>query len=897
MHPAAWWRTLSRGIGALWHSADADRADRDELQHFHDETVAALIAGGLSRIAAERAARLQIGNSTGVREYVRASRWESAVAALITDVRYALRMLRRSPVFTVVVTVVLALGIGAVSTIFSAGAAILYTPIAATTNPSRLVGIDRIEGGGTGGTQASYAYYTGLRDGTRALSGLAAWGKADLTISTNGAGRTVFGNLVSGNFFDVLGVRPYLGRFFLAEEDHTPNTHPVVVVSYDFWRTALGADSSAIGRQVGVNGASFTLIGVAPPRFHGVFSPIVASAWVPLMMVERIRPQGSLTSPSASWLWMFGRLHDGATRESVRADLTRLTALRIAEHVEPEWMNKYGDIRLISLTGLPDDAQKTMKAFTGVLLAVATLVLLIACVNVASMLSARALSRRREMAVRVALGAARSRLVRQLLTETLVLFSFGAAAGVLLAMLGTWALERIPLPGNVPLSLELSPDWRVVVFALTMAAATGVAFGLFPALQAARVDPQARLRGDTRSVSGRAGLVSRTLVVGQLALSLTLLVTAGLLTRALLSGRSVHPGFDAGGVATATFRAESWGYDAPRAEWFFSELRDRMRNVNGVTDVSLADRLPLQLNNSSNAIVLDGAPVGRDGKPQSTYVATTLVDEGYFNALRLPVLAGRAIERRDDAQAAGIAVVNETMARTHFGGSTAIGRTFTYRGRRITIVGIARDAKYNSLTESALSMAYFPVAQEWRNELSLLVRANRDSPAALAHLREAMQEAVRSLDAGIPRPEVTSLQDAMSFVLLPQQAAAYIAGAMGALGLLLATVGLYGVISFGVSQRSRELGVRLALGARAQDVERLVVRDGMRLALWGVASGLVLTAALSRLLVAFLYGISPLDLPTFAVMSLVFVTVALVASWLPARRAAQLDPLVVLRQE
>ncbi len=897
MRLLAWWRTLAQGARGVMRSGEADDADRDELQHFFDETVAALIIEGMSRSDAERKARLQLGNSTGIREHVRASRWENAIATMLTDVRYALRMLRRSPMFTAVVTLVLALGIGAVTTIFSAGAAILYRPIPTTTEPSRLVGIDRVGREGQAGTQASYAYYTGLRDGTRTLSGIAAWGKADLTISTTGAGTTVFGNLVSGNYFDVLGVRPYLGRFFLPEEDQTPNMHPVVVVSYDFWRTALGADSAAIGSQVRLNGAPFTLVGVTPPSFNGVFAPIVASAWVPVMMIERIRPQGSLTSPGASWLWMFGRLQDGATRESVRADLTRLTALRIAEGVEPEWMTKYGDIRLISLTGLPDDAQRTMKAFSGVLLAVAILVLLIACVNVASMLSARALSRRHEMAVRVALGAARTRLVRQLLTETLVLFTLGAAAGVLLAIVGTWALERIPLPGNVPLSLELSPDWRVLVFALLVAAVTGVAFGLLPALQAANVDLQSRLRGDTRSGGARAGVISRTLVVGQLALSLTLLVTAGLLVRALMSGRNVDPGFDATGVATATFRAESWGYDAGRARVFFSSLRERMTRVSGVTDVALVDRLPLQLSNSSEAIVLDGAPVGRDGQPQRTSVATTLVDGDYFDVLQVPVVSGRAIERRDDERAARVAVVNETMARTHFGGSQAIGRTFTYHGDRVTIVGIARDAKYNSLTERTLAMAYLPVAQEWRNELSLLVRSGDASPASLARVRDAVREAVRALDPALPTPDVTSLSQAMSFVLLPQRAAAYITGAMGAVGLLLATVGLYGIISYGVSRRSRELGVRLALGAQARDVERLVVRDGMRLAAFGVAAGLALAVAASRLLVAYLYGVSPLDLPTFALTSLLFIAVAFVASWLPARRAARLDPLVVLRQE
>jgi len=887
------WRRIARGTHGITHETHANQDVRDEVEHYLDEAAAALVAKGMTPVAARRAARVQHGTPTVIREEVRASLWESTVTSFFSDVRYAIRMLRRSPISTVVVVLVISLGVGAVTTIFSAANAFLFKPLPGAADPSRLIGIDRIESRGNGGAQASHPYYLMLRDRNRTLSGVAAWSKTDLTITSGGTGRSVYGNLVSGNFFSVLGVRPAIGRFFLPEEDATPLTHPVIVVSHEFWRSALGGDSSAVGRTVGVNGTSFTLIGVAPQEFRGVFTPIVTSAWVPLMMQPRIRPNRSLDAAGASWLWTFGRLKDGMSRETARQDLIALTRARIAEGIEPEWMRNNDSIRLISLTGLPDDARKAMLAFTGMLLGVALLVLIIASVNVGAMLSARAVARRHELAIRVALGAARARLIRQLLTESLVLFALGAIGGMGLAIVSTRLLERIPLPMSVPLTLELSPDIRVLAFALLLSLVTGLVFGVAPALRASNPDIAGRLRNDARTGDGRRGIVSDALVVGQLALSLVLVVSAGLLLRALERGSNVDPRFDATGVATASLKSESWGYDEAKARTFSRALRERVEAMPGVTHVSYTSGLPLQWDNSNTYVHLDDAPPASAGKSEGTRVRVNQVDVDYFGALRMPLVAGREFVQSDDATAQRVAVVNETLARKHWPGASALGHTFLSNDQRVTIVGVARDAKYATLTEETPEMVYFALAQDWQAEQVLMVRTTHGADA----LAPALQGAVSALDPSLPRPTVVSLQRATQFVLLPQRVAAFVAGALGVLGLVLATVGLYGIIAYSVSRRSREIGVRMALGARPGDVQRMVVVGGMRLAGLGVVIGLLLAAGASRLLVAFLYGVSPLDVPTFAATSALFVAVAFVASYLPARRAAMADPLIALRAE
>ncbi|HUQ81344.1 MAG TPA: ABC transporter permease [Gemmatimonadaceae bacterium] len=822
------------------------------------------------------------------------SRRDSVLETLVADLRFAGRMLRKSPVFTAVAIVVISLGSGAVTTIFSAMNAVVLRPLPGTTGGARLVLFERRTPDFSEGVSGSYAYYRHIRDNARTLDGTAAWSKVSLSISTGGEGAAIYGNIVSGNYFSVLGVRPALGRFFAPDEDRTPLAHPVVVVSHSFWESHLGADSSVIGKPVSVNGQPYTLIGVAPPGFRGVFTPLKTDAWVPLMMQAQLRPTRDLTD--SAWLWLFGRLEAGTSRDAARRELASLTAAWLDNTSEPAGYRTYSSIRLTDLTGLPDDARNAFLGFTTLLFGAAALVLLIASVNVASMLSARAIARRREMALRTALGAARGRLVRQLLTESLMLFVIGAAGGMAIAWAATGALEQIPLPGDASLSLELSPDPRVFGFALITSLVTGIVFGLAPALQGVGKDITSRLRNDTAGSGARRSLASNALIVGQLALSLVLLVAAGLFIRALDSGSRIDPGFQVSGVATSRFNAEAWGYDSTKAQAFYETLHERVAALPGVTAVTLTDIVPLANQTSGSSIQLDGATgttgtTANDGARLAVQVS--IADPGYFDVVRLPIVLGRAFTPSDDARAPRVAIVNETLAKRLAPDGNAIGRTFGYDRRRVTVVGIARDSKYGSLTEQVPAYVYTPTAQSWRSDLTLMVRSAVD-PASLA---PAIRDIVREIDPTLPRPLVRTLQQETSIVLFPHRIAAIVTGVLGGVGLMLAAVGLYGIIAYSVSRRTREIGVRVALGAQRGDVLGMVVREGMRLAGTGVAVGLVLAAIATRLIAGFLFSVSPMDGATFAAMSGVFIAVALLASYLPARRAAATDPLTALRSD
>lgn len=875
------WRQLTRGVRVLTRRTAADRDLDEEVQHYLDEATAAGVASGLSPAEARRAARLDLGHATTVRETVRDAGWEHGIATTLADLRFAARMLRKNPAFTLVVAFVVALGSGAVTTIFSAMNAVLLRPLPGITAPSRLVALQPARRDGRVAEQGSYARYIHLRDGSQTLAGLGAWGRVSLTIAVNGTGTTVLGNMVSGNYFDVLGVTPALGRFFAVDEDRTPLARPVVVISHALWSSRFDRDPRAIGQTVIVNGHPYTLIGVAAEPFRGIYTGLQTDAWVPLMMQPQLRPRLNLTD--ASWLWLFGRLRDGIEIGAAQSELSALAAATEAASGSPERPGALNSIRASVLTGLPNGEAAGLLQFMSLLLGAATLVLLIAGVNVAALMSARYAARRREMAVRAALGAGRLRLLRQLLTEVLALFLAGALGGFVVALVATAALERLPLPGNVPISLELSPDWRVLAFAVAVSLAAGLVFGLAPALQAARRDITSRLRDDAPASGRRRPFMSRALIVGQLALSLVLLVAAGLFMRALDQGQRIDPGFEPRGVTTAALEPESWGYDQARARQFLATLRERVTALPGVTAVSYTGRIPLMAGSSRDDITVAGT-----GEMSVHYAA---VDADYFTLLRLPIIQGRALLAADDERTPGTAVVNETMARKAWPQDSALGQTFTFRDRLMTVVGIARDAKYATLDEVTPPFVYVALAQVWQPTQSILVRTGADrEPLALA-----MQQAVQSIDPLLPRPRVTTLQQATAIVLLPQRAAAIVTGVLGIVGLLLATVGLYGIMTFSAGRRTREIGVRVALGASRSNVLGLIIGDGLRLAAFGIVIGLVLAAAVTRLLTGWLFTVSPLDLPTFLGMSAVFAAVALVASYLPARRAARADPVAALR--
>ena len=890
--PRALWRHLTRGLRALGNERVVDRDMQDELSHYAEQLVQSKMAAGSTPEAARRAAQREMGNMTGIRESVRASLWESTVSTAWADVRFALRTLRRNPVFATVVIAVIAIGIGAVTTIFSGVNAYLLKPLPGASDASQLIQVDRIKPGGDESTQASYGYYAHLRDGTKTLSGLAAWSKVDLTISRENNGVSAYGNIVSDNFFSVLGARPALGRFFLPGESEVGGAHAVVVVSHEFWRNHLGADSTIVGKTVGVNGQPYTLVGVARPDFNGVFTPIKTSAWVTLSRQPWLKQQRSLDGRT-NWLWVFGRMKDGITQSQVRAELKASQAnfAKLAE--EPEWVRtNYTDIRTFPLTGLPDDAHKAMAAFLSVLLAASVVVLIIAGVNIAAMLSARAIARRHEMALRAALGAQRSRLVRQLVTETLVLFVVGAAGGIALAVVATRGLERMPLPTEQPLVITLPVDGRVLFFSIALSVICGIAFGLLPALRAARSDLQTQLRTDNAGSGRRRPIVSNILVVGQLALSMVLLVSAALLVRALQRSQQTDAGFDATGVSVAGFASQAWGYNDDRAKPFFDQLRLRLENTPGITNVSYANIVPVT-STGSGVTVTPGSDANTDDPSRNIQAGNNVVAPGYFNVIGMRFVEGRDFAATDVKGSEYVAVINETLAKKLATNGSALAKTFTWNKFTYTVVGVVRDAKYQTLNEKPTSFVYFPLAQLWDSDFNLLVKGSAD-PSAIAR---AVTAAVRELDSTLPAPKVLTLSNAMSFSLIPQRVAALVAGSLGIVGLLLATVGLYGIVAYSVGQRAREIGIRMTLGAQRGDVQRGVLRDGMKLAGIGVFTGLLLSMAASQALKAYLFGVSPLDAATYVAMSALFVSVTLVANYLPARRASMADPMRVLRGE
>jgi predicted permease len=873
------WRHLTRGLRVLGRRADVDREIDDELRHFIEESTAAHVARGLSPEAARRAAVAEVGPPILLRERVRDAGWEQWVASCAQDVRLAGRTLRHTPLFTAIVVLVVALGTGAVSTVFSAMNALLLRPVPGVGDPAGVVTLQLARRDGGTVEQIGYGSYQHLRDHARSVAGVGAWGRATLTISTGGAGSTVLGNLVTADYFDLLGMQPALGRFFIEEENRTLGTHPVLVVSHAFWQAQLGGDPQAVGRTLSVNGRPFTLIGVAPPAFRGLYTGLAVDAWAPLMTQPQLRPRSSLTG--GSWLWAFARLRPEVPAATAQAELSALMDARRRTSGAPDGPDAIVSMRAVPLTGLPGGDNQAL-AFFSILLAAAALVLVIAGVNVAALLAGRYTARARDLAVRAALGAGRLRLLRQLLTEVLLLFALGAIGGVLFATLATAALERLPLPASIPITLEISPDYRVLAFALAAALAAGLVFGLGPALQGARRDITDRLKAESAGTGRRRSRLGRALVAGQLALSLVLLVAAGLFVRAIDRGARIDPGFDPQGVATLALEPESWGYTPAAATTFYATLRERLAASPGVTAVASATRLPLMLSSSIDAVGIGS------GTRDVAYVA---IEGDYFDVLRLPIRHGRAFAHDDRDGAPAVTVVNETLARLIAPDGDALGRTLRFRDREWTVVGIAGDARQFSRDQAVAPFFYVPLAQAPDTKRFLLVRSARSDIAA------AIVAAVQAIDRRLPTPRVSTLDDDSRIVLFPQRAAAIVTGGLGLTGMLLAALGLYGTVSASVARRTREIGVRLALGADRGAVLRTVVGEGARLALAGIAVGLALAALAMPLLGAWLFGVDPRDPATYAVLAMGLVVVALAASYLPARRAAATDPLRALRTD
>ncbi|MET0397620.1 MAG: ABC transporter permease [Longimicrobiaceae bacterium] len=805
---------------------------------------------------------------------------------VLQDLRYGVRVLLKNPAFSVAAVLTIALGIGATVTIFTLVNAVLLRPLP-VADPDRLVGVEEVrERGEAEGGPLSLPRYLAYREASGAvLSGLAAQGMGDVALRAGGSPEAVLATYVSGNYFEVLGIHSALGRYFSVDVDR-PGEPAVAVIGDHLWRTRFGADPGVVGRTVHLNGHPTTVVGVAPRGFGGTFVGVLPDVWLPIVLHERLNPwAGNGTRGPQIGLTLFGRLKPGVTREQAEAALTVA-----ARRIEPEdaQTTRADAVRLERLSGVPTDMRGPVTGFMAMLLATAGLVLLIAGANVAGMLLARATVRRREVAIRLAVGGGRGRLVRQHLTETLLLFVVGGTGGLLLALWLAKAASAFQPPLPVRVALDLGPDVRVLGFALLLALGTGVAFGLAPALRASRPDllPALRAGGAGRAV-GRTRLRS-AFVVAQLAMSLLLLVTAGLFVQALRGALAADLGFEPEGVVTATLDLRAHGYDGARAAAFQRRLVERLAGSPGTVSVGMARFAPL----SGNVTTLEVDAPGRlsDRPRREQFVS---VDEGYFRTLRIPLVAGRGFAATDRAGSPPVVVVNERLARRLWPGESPVGKRLRVEGKDREVVGMARDGKYEQPGEDPASFLYLPIGQEPVEQATVLVRSRGEPAAALAAVRRAVAE----LDVDVPLREAMPLPATIGLALFPQRLAAVLVGAFGVLGMVLAAVGIYGLLAFHVGQRRHEIGVRLALGARAGDVLRMVLRQGMALVALGIAAGLAGALVMTRVLESLLFGVSPTDPLTFAAVPLALCAVALLASWLPARRAARTDPMTALRAE
>ncbi|HVR72013.1 MAG TPA: ABC transporter permease [Vicinamibacteria bacterium] len=807
----------------------------------------------------------------------------------LRDLRLAARSWRRSPALAVAAVVTLGVALGANTALFSLVNAVLLRPLPGIANADRLVNVHRTAADGATFLGLSAPDYRDLRERTRALDGLAAFnGRGAALGDGDGAPELVGLQLVTGNFFDVLGVRARHGRLLAEGDDAVPGASAVAVISDALWRSRFGGDPLVVGRTIRLNGFPFTVVGVGPEGFQGHFVGFPFEVWVPLAMAAQAAPGEDVASRDNDWLELVGRLAPGRTVAQAQADLATVMSGLAREH-PGRHKDATADVR--RTTGVDDSLRGAVVSFLAVLQAVAALVLLIACVNLAGLLLARAAGRARDVALRLALGASRAALVRQLMAEALLLLLAGGAFGVALA---AWAADLLHAfqPGFVvPLRFDLGLDVRVLAFAALATLVAGVAFGLVPALQASRLDLASALRDGRAEEGGTRARARRALVVGQIALSMVLLVAAGLFVRTLQRARVLDPGFGLDGVTTARLDLTLLARDETHGRAFYDRLLERLLSLPGAQSASLTTWIPLR------SLAPPTAAVHAQAEPPlpaaGLNVPVSAVTPAYFETMRIPLLAGRAFSTADGPSSRPVAVISEALARRLWPGAEAAGRRLRHGSVEREVVGVARDVKMRRLTEETSPHLYVPLAQAFTPRVRVLLRARGDLALASAALRRE----VAGLEQDLPVMETMPLREAVALALFPQRMAGTIASALGALGLGLAATGLYGLVAWSVSRRTREMGVRVALGASRRDLLGLVLAQGLRLALAGVALGALGAAALAQGLRGLLPGVSPTDPLTFVAIAVLMTAVALLASYLPARRAARVDPMTALRTQ
>jgi len=813
------------------------------------------------------------------------------VSTLIADLRYSFRSLLKNPGLTLAAILSLGLGIGANTTIFTWVQAVLFRPIplAADQSTIRIAAMENREGQSR---SWSYPNFVDFRDRARMMD-IVAQDDRTFNIAVDDTAERAWGGLVSGNYFDVMGIRPAAGRFFTAQDDITPGGHPVAVLSYANWQRRFAGDPSIVGKQVTINNTPMTIIGVAPEGFIGSFLGVATAAWVPMAMQKEMMGGDSMNQRGNGWFQTIVRLRPGVSQQQAQAEASSIMAQLEQEYRD---FNDGRRLRIVQTWEAPFGAGTVLAPILAVLSVLVALVLVIACANVANLLLSKAVSRRREVAVRLSLGASRARLVRQLLTESLMLATIAGTAGVVMAY---WTMDVIMAfvpPVDMPIDLGLRMDGTTLLFALAVSLATGLVFGLAPALQSSGNQTINALKEEGRSGSGgrTTGRLRNALVVAQVAVCLVLLVAATLFLRSFIAAQSLSPGFDASHVVTASMDMFPSGYTGDRHREFQRRAIEAVSAIPGVQSAAFGSRLPLGFGgNNSTSVGVEGY-VPREN--EEIVINYSTVGPKYFATMGIPLRQGREYNELDTLQSPRTLVINEAMARRYWPQGNALGGKIRVGPNFAEVIGIAADSKYSSINERPLPQLFFPMSRSETSTLRLFVKTGGEPGPLVAEVRNA----IRGVDASLPVYDARTLNEHMQIAVFAQRMAADLLGAMGVLALLLAAIGLYGVMAYAVSQRTQELGIRLALGASPGSLLGMVVRQGMTLTVIGLAIGLALALGAFGSIGAvrtLLPGISPLDPVTFIAVPALLATIALLASWIPGRRAGKVDPLVALRCE
>jgi predicted permease len=813
---------------------------------------------------------------------------------LIADLRYAVRRLSQRPGFALIAILTIALGVGANSAIFSVVNAILLRPLP-VESPDELVEIYSQEGDEEPITHA-YPDYLDIRVRDDLFSGVTAYTVDFFSVELGTEPEVTLGESVSADYFEVLGVPAAMGRAFISGEDDAPGAPAVAVISHAMWQRRFASDPAVLGRTLRVRGQTVEIIGVMPPKFKGLLVGFSSELWMPLTSNQSFAAGDDLRNRGSRWLMMKGRLRPGVTPDQAQAGLDVLAGQLAAAYPETnaDPLRRFpviptNDVRLHPMV------DRALVPVAALLMTVVGLLLLIVCTNLANLLLARALSRRKEVAVRLAIGAGRWRLIRQLLTESVLLAVLGGALGLLVAWGTVELLVRFQPPVFVRLSLDLGIDGRVLAFTFFVSVLAGVFFGLAPALQATRPQLTPALKNELEAVTRkyRTFGLRGSLVIVQVAVSLVLLIGAGLFVRSLIGAQRIDPGFERERAAIMTIAPTLADTDTAGVRNLYTELRERALGLPGVEAATLASRLPLGVSVNINELYVEGVDTPEDEAPS---IDVTVVSPGYFETMGVPLLQGRDFVDGDDATSPLVVIIDEAAAQRFWPGENPIGKRLRLggpEGPQRAIVAVAQTTKVRTLGEQPRPYLYVPLAQRHRGIISLVVRTAGDPAATLPLLR---REGLL-LDESLPIMELKTMKQHLGIMLFAPRVGGILLGVFGGLAILLATIGLYGVVSYAAAQRTREVGIRVALGARPGDVVRLVIGQGMVMVGVGAVIGLVLAFAGARPLGSFLYGIRPWDPSTFLGITLLLVGVAFVATMVPAMRAARLDPTVALRRE